>query len=103
MPRKRQEPESESEEEVEEESVSKKKFRANRKKFFLTYPQCPLMKEDILSFLRTKSPLTKYLIAQEKHQDGGFHIHVFAEFTRKLNITSQSAFDYKGYHCNIVS
>jgi len=53
----------------------------NGKRFFLTYAQCPVSKEDMLSFLKSKGPVKYYVIGQEKHQDGNAHLHVCVEFS----------------------
>lgn len=77
------------------------KFRITAKKFFLTYPQCNLEKEDLLSFLKTKANIIRYHIGREKHEDGNLHLHAAVEYSRKLNIKDPNSFDYKEFHPNI--
>ena len=60
----------------------KKQFRLRVKKLFLTYPQLDknieFLKEEVLSKLKLKH-IEYYLIGEEKHEDGGIHIHCFFE------------------------
>lgn len=76
-------------------------YRANRKSFYLTYPQCgTLTKEQVLQHMENKGTVSKYLIATEKHDDGNNHIHAYIEFDRKKNFTSCRWADINGHHPN---
>ena len=46
---------------------------------FLTYSQTSLTKKDVIIQLKTilVDKIKEYIICQEKHEDGGFHIHVY--------------------------
>jgi len=59
------------------------RYRANRKKFFLTYSRCDKTPEEIYSHLSSIATIHKYLIAKELHQDGHPHIHAYVEFVDK--------------------
>lgn len=84
------------------------KYRANRKKFFLTYPRCPATPEQILAHLSAIGTIAKYLIAVENHHAEGeipTHIHAFIEFESKRNFTNArwadwTAPDGSRYHPN---
>lgn len=84
----------------------KAKFRLNRKAFFLTYPQCPLLKEIVGTFLQTKtsmknenkSPRGIYImVAEEKHKDGTPHLHAIVLFNQEFNLTDPTFFDIKNH------
>lgn len=53
------------------------KFEINAAQLFLTYPKCPLLKEDVVHQLTRKFNVIHYLVASELHQDGTFHIHAY--------------------------
>lgn len=58
-------------------------FRINAKNIFITYPQCPIQKEEplrhILNFSFPISPL--YIrVAREQHQAGHYHLHCLVQF-----------------------
>lgn len=74
------------------------KFRLSAKYVYLTYSQCPIPKEEMLEFLKTRGELEMWLIGQERHQDGNFHLHALIKFKNKKNLTGCRFFDYKGYH-----
>lgn len=82
-----------------------KPFRINSKKVFLTYPKCDIPKDQCLLLLKENvyyHDFVKYCIAQEPHQDGYPHLHVYLQYDRKLNIKSCRSFDMvyqdKTYH-----
>ncbi len=87
--------------------MTTKPFRVQGKHIFLTYSQCPIKKEDILIILNDKCNFEKYIIAQEKHQDDGDHIHALLSFKSRQNIRRQTYFDIswnsENYHPNIQS
>lgn len=82
-------------------------FRVNARHFSITYPQCPLEKQTALDLLLLKYPTSsiEYLLAQEKHQDGSLHLHLYLKFERKKNIKDPRAFDLSKdgttYHPNV--
>ena len=76
-------------------------FRLNATKVFLTYPQCPLSKEEALQLLQQKHPVEEYCIAQETHEDGGKHLHILLKFSRKVNYKEEDCLDLQTYHPNI--
>lgn len=79
-----------------------KKFRFNSKTILLTYPQCTLEKEVVRDFLKSKFTIKVIIVAQEDHHEtDGKHIHVYAEFTKKVDIKNARAFDIDVYHPNI--
>jgi len=57
------------------------------KGWFLTYPQCPLTPSEALQALvdlNLSSIIVEYLVASEKHKDGGLHIHAFIKYEKKI-------------------
>lgn len=93
-----------------------KKFRANKKMFLITFPKCETLKESVKAHLdlhkpfNTVQPIQYYEIAQEKHQDGSSHLHVFIIFQRDVNVKDPKFFDrmatdginLKEHHGNIL-
>jgi len=77
-------------------------FRIQGKKLFLTYSQCAGNKKDLLGFLDDKlGGIDDYIVAEEKHKDGGTHFHVFLGLSKKCNVTNSRYFDWCGYHPNV--
>ncbi|ACQ65850.1 AC1 [Gossypium punctatum mild leaf curl virus [Gossypium gossypioides]] len=71
-------------------------FCVNAKNIFLTYPKCPIPKEQMLDNLRSiNCPSDKLFIrvAQEKHQDGSLHIHALIQFKGKAKFRNPRHFD----------
>jgi len=89
-------------------------FRISAKQFFITYPRCDLDVEDVLARLNQLATMKerdigRYVMATEKHQDEGKHIHVYLKSSRKLNVRNEYYFDLKkrngrgAFHPNIQS
>lgn len=76
-------------------------FRFTARKIFLTYPQCPLEKQEALNILTSKLPVEQHCVAQETHEDGNKHLHILLIFTHKYNTTNERAFDLNEHHPNI--
>lgn len=79
------------------------KFRINSQQFFLTYPQCEASPDEALAELHNiaqakRFVIEAYIIAQEKHEDGNHHLHVWLKTGHKLNVGSHTFFDFKGFH-----
>lgn len=72
-------------------------FRCNAASIFLTYAQCDVTKEQALEFFTTThrdhADITWGVFASERHEDGGFHLHVQVVYGRKLNIRDPAYFD----------
>lgn len=85
---------------------SKSKFRISAKKLFLTYPGIKekLNREDILSEIAKKLPVSKYLIAEERHKDGSYHYHCVFVGHKKFEIRNPNLLDLQtdgiSYHGN---
>lgn len=79
-----------------------KSFRFNSQKVFLTYPQTPrrLSQKKLLSLISAKADVEDYLICQEKHDEGGYHLHAYFKFTNKLDKKSANCFDISYYSKN---
>lgn len=80
-------------------------FRINAKNYFLTYPQCPIPKETLLTFLKEQRPTQYVCVASEQHADGSPHLHALVQYVAKYNCRNPRAFDYQSeghtYHCNV--
>ena len=74
----------------------KKQFRLRVKKLFLTYPQLDknieFLKEEVLSKLKLKH-IEYYLIGEEKHEDGGIHLHCFLELRVSFDTSDVHSLD----------
>ena len=83
---------------------SSTKFRINAKNYFLTYPKCPLAREEVLDELVERflpRSLAWAVVAHELHKDEGDHLHCQLEFKERYNCINELAFDIKGYHPNV--
>lgn len=77
-------------------------FRFNAKRAFLTYPQCDtLSKERVVEFLRDSCGAAWYCVGLEQHEDGGNHIHAYAEWLRRIDVRDERHFDVDGQHPNV--
>lgn len=87
-------------------------FRWNTRTLYLTYSQCSLPKEEVYSQLahilewKCANGIEKYLVAEEKHQDGGDHLHVFLMLSKRLQSRNSRLLDLEGiegeaYHPNV--
>lgn len=77
----------------------KKKWRWQSKLLFLTYSQSSragVTKQHVLDKLLLYGVPLKYIIAQEKHQEGGFHIHVLWHYKHRPNFRCCRALDVTG-------
>jgi len=88
-------------------SSSKKSFRLNSQTLFLTYPKCGLEPSICLELIQKVVGLEVYLIAQEQHMDGTYHLHCYLRLEKKINCRNERFFDlsYENnvYHPNIQS
>ena len=79
-------------------------FRFNAKRAFLTYPRSgDLTKEQLLEFLRDERGALWYCVGLEQHEDGGNHLHAYAEWTDRLDVRDERHFDLAGQHPNVQS
>lgn len=82
------------------------KPRWSGKKFLLTYAQCNEDPEDVFKKLDAKNKIARAVGCIELHEDGEPHIHIAAEFEKKINTTDCRYFDYaygpgyQAYHPN---
>lgn len=79
-----------------------KGFKWESQQTLLTYSQCDVEPQELLEFLKKvteKWGINTYVIAQEKHQDGNKHLHVYLKTEKKPHMNSaERFFDYKGFH-----
>lgn len=62
---------------------------------FLTYPKCGLKPEVALGLLQEMVPIMDYIIAQEEHEDGTPHLHVYLKLEKKIRRSKPDCFDLK--------
>lgn len=75
-----------------------KKFRLQSRKFFLTFPQCAVTKEQAQERLVSRFPdqMEWFIIGEEKHADGTPHLHLALCFKEKMQVTKVDYFDFIG-------
>jgi len=80
-------------------------FRINAINISLTYPQCTSSKqnlyEHLLQLTHGTHKVSKLLIGQESHADGGIHFHCYLKWDSKPNIRDPRFFDFEGNHPNV--
>lgn len=87
--------------------MEQRKIPINNKIFFLTYSQCNvgaqiLLERIKIAFLLKNRNVTKYVIANEKHKDGGEHRHCYIELDAVLRSAVEVRFlDIESHHPNI--
>lgn len=87
-------------------------FRYNKKKVALTYA-APVDEQHIwpdkeiayfavdYHFSEKGKIIEKYIVAEEEHEDGRLHYHMYLEFNTRLDTTDARYFDIDGMHPNI--
>lgn len=73
--------------------------RIRSKGWFITLPQCPLDKDEVLNAWQEKFKIEEYCVARERHKDGEFHIHAFLKMKTKIEFKA-TMFDVAIYHGN---
>lgn len=79
-------------------------MRVRAKNFLITYPQCPLERQQLLDHINTCFPErpTEYIIARERHEDTNFHLHAYIRYDGPdFNVEHNRWLDIQGYHPNI--
>ncbi|UDN67428.1 replication-associated protein [robinz virus RP_369] len=77
-------------------------FICNARYFLVTYPQCGDL--DGFHVMECFSRLgAECIIGREHHEDGGLHLHCFADFGRKFRSRKADIFDVDGRHPNIAA
>lgn len=75
-------------------SARRHSFHISGKNFFLTYPQCPVAKTNALDLLKLVfGSDAHFLVVQERHQDGNFHLHAFIQCPRQMDFYNSSFAD----------
>jgi hypothetical protein len=76
-------------------------FRIQSKSWFLTFPKCPMTKEEVHALLCAKGrAIYGGVIARELHADGTPHIHVYLLLETVLNCKSPRFWDLGSHHGN---
>lgn len=76
-------------------------YQLNSSRLFLTYPECPIKKEDALKLLIEKGlDIEEYIIAEELHQNGNKHLHAFLKLSTSFRTRDPKFFDLNAYHGN---
>lgn len=81
------------------------RFRCRAKRFFLTYPHCPLDPVVLKNGLEElqKGVLLEWVIATELHESGEPHLHCYLYYESVVDVRDPHAFDIHGYHPNVQS
>ena len=76
-----------------------KGYRFNAQRTFLTYSQTKklMTPNKLLELVRQRAGIQDYMIAQEKHKDGGFHLHAYFKFQEKLDRSASKLFLWEYY------
>lgn len=74
------------------------RFCLDGKNYFLTFPQNDTLPEDAMNRLKDhfKEELECAIVAQEKHQDGNNHIHIYFKLVNRLKTTKNTYFNFIG-------
>jgi len=83
--------------------MSRPRFNFHAQTIFLTYAQCTLTKEELLTALHEKFEIKDYCIALELHSDGHPHLHAFLKLETKIHKRQADFADINGYHPNITA
>jgi hypothetical protein len=76
-------------------------FRLQGKAFFFTWPRCSMDPDVALRKLRKWRPLVKAVVVQERHKDGGLHLHAAFWLVRRMDLSSYTTLDaILGVHGN---
>lgn len=75
-------------------------FVCNFRYGLITYPQCDGL-DPFRVMERFSSLGAECIIGRERHEDGGLHLHVFADFGRKFRSRKTDVFDVDGRHPNV--
>lgn len=72
------------------------RFHLNTKQLFLTYPQCPETKDELLFFFQQlfSANLDKYIIAHEHHANGDHHLHAYVKLRNAYQTRSPNCLDF---------
>lgn len=85
--------------------TKRKEFRINAKQFSLTYPKCPVPRDEFDKTFKEKFQPSEYKSAREQHKDGTFHMHLFVGFIKRTDVCNARYFDVSiagiTYHPNI--
>lgn len=83
------------------------RFRLNATHLLLTYPQCPVEKQEAFDFLMERLHPELLLVAREVHADGNYHLHAYCKLNPKGNFTDPHFADLRignqRYHGNYES
>nr|WPR18794.1 MAG: hypothetical protein [Crogonang virus 115] len=86
-------------EEVGKSEIPKGQFRIDSKSWFMTWPTCPLDKEQVLALLLAKGKeITGAVICRELHQDGQPHVHAYVLLGRQFCCKNARFWDLGEYH-----
>lgn len=73
-----------------------KKFSIQAKNLYLTYPQCPMPKEECMQRIKDHfdTNLDRCVVAAELHQDGNQHLHMYIGLHKRCNYKSATCLDF---------
>ncbi len=65
-----------------------KRLTLQGKAFFFTYPRCEETTQHCLAFLQDNYDVKDYIIAEEKHEDDGMHLHAWFSVPKKIKVST---------------
>lgn len=81
-----------------------KNFRLASKNLFLTYAQCNLSLKKVFSQLQNiifkKNNIEEYILCVEKHQESGYHIHIYLSLNKRIDIKNPNKLSL---FCNLTN
>ena len=74
-------------------------YRFNAQHAFVTYAQTKKLQSPtkLLRLVASRAGVENYLISQERHKDGGFHLHGYFKFEKKQDRDSENLFGWSYY------
>lgn len=69
------------------------KFQLQAKRYFLTYPQCNMDKTMVADWLLSQHEVHQCIVAEEKHEDGSPHLHVYLTYEKSKRVSRADYFD----------
>ncbi len=79
------------------------RFRLNARTLYLTFPQCDVTKEIVMTNVKNlfKDRIKYVIVCQEHHSDGELHLHMIISLTDKCDIKRADYLDViTGKHGN---
>jgi len=75
-------------------------YRFNAQNAFVTYAKTKklMTHNKLLKLVEGRAEIENYVISQERHKDGGYHLHGYFKFSEKLDRGSEGLFGWSYYN-----